>query len=93
MAPIIISIVFWLVGILVILSNRYLYYKLQAIKKDLKEKAEKVKFDDNSASVAFQVTGEVIDAVPWYYIRLVLILVGTVIIALGFVPLGFLAIY
>ena len=93
MAPIIISIVFWLVGILVILSYRYLYYKLQAIKKDLKEKAEKVKFDDNSASVAFQVTGEVIDAVPWYYIRLVLILVGTVIIALGFVPLGFLAIY
>lgn len=93
MAPIIISIVFWLVGILVILSNRYLYHKLQAIKKDLKEKAEKVKFEDNSASVAFQVTGEAIDAVPWYYIRFVLILVGTVIIALGFVPLGFLSIY
>lgn len=92
MAPIIVSILFWLVGILVILSGRYLLHKLHHAEKDLKEKAEEVKFKDNSASVTYQIEDEVLDAIPWYYIRLIFILIGMVIIALGFVPLGFLAI-
>jgi hypothetical protein len=92
MAPIVVSILFWLIGILVILSGRYIFHKLQEAKKDLKEKAEAVKFKDNSASMTFQLSGEVLDAVPWYYIRLIFIVVGMVIIALGFVPLGFLVI-
>ncbi|HET6873006.1 MAG TPA: hypothetical protein VFH42_08475 [Sporolactobacillaceae bacterium] len=92
MAPIVVSGLFWLVGILVILSGRYLYHKLQEVKKNLKEKAEEVKFKDNSASMTFQLSGEVLDAIPWYFIRLIFILVGMVIIALGFVPLGFLVI-
>ncbi|MGV3488223.1 MAG: hypothetical protein ACO1OC_06510 [Tuberibacillus sp.] len=90
MAPIMISILLWLVGILVIFGGRIIYYKLQKMKKDLKERAEGAKFRDNSATVAFQFTGEVIDAIPWYYVRLIFIIIGAVIIAIGFVPLGFL---
>jgi len=90
MAPIIVSIVFWLAGILVILCGRYLFHKLQEAKKGLKEKAEDVMFNDNSASLTYQFSGEVIDALPLYYVRFVFILIGAVIIAIGFVPLGFL---
>ena len=92
MAPIIVSIIFWLVGILVILSGRYLFHNLQGMKKDLKEKAEDAMFNDNSASITYQISGEAVDAMPLYYIRFIFILLGAIIIALGFVPLGFLLI-
>jgi len=90
MAPIVVSIMIWLIGIIIILLGKYLYDWLMNTKEKFKEKAEGAQFHDNSKAVVFQFSGEVLDAIPWYYVRLIFILVGAVIIALGFVPLGFL---
>ncbi|WP_027724866.1 hypothetical protein [Tuberibacillus calidus] len=90
MAPIVVSIMIWLIGIIIILLGKYLYDWLMKTKEKFKEKAEGAQFHDHSKAVAFQISGKVLDAIPWYYVRLIFILVGAVIIALGFVPLGFL---
>ncbi|GGH83114.1 putative membrane protein [Pullulanibacillus pueri] len=90
MGPLIISLVFWLIGIIVIVSHSILITLLKHKQKEFDERAEQKMFNDNSASIANSMGEQVLDLIPWGYIRLVTVIIGMIIIALGFVPLGFL---
>lgn len=89
MGPLFISFLFWLVGFLVILSGPVIGYLLKRMKKKMDQKSEETRHDDNEASFVYAILENVIDIIPWFYIRLVFTIVGMVIIALGFVSLGF----
>ncbi|GGE35718.1 hypothetical protein GCM10011391_13110 [Pullulanibacillus camelliae] len=65
---------------------------MKKTQKQLDKNAEDAQFDDNSASLAYSMGEAALDMVPWFYIRTVCIVLGMIIIALGFVPLGFIAI-
>ena len=90
MAPVVISIAFWLVGIVLLISQRLVINRLKAAMKKMDEKSEQTKFNDNSASIAYSMGENALDVIPWDYIRLICVIIGMIIIALGFVPLGFL---
>ncbi|MFC4618995.1 hypothetical protein ACFO4N_09665 [Camelliibacillus cellulosilyticus] len=90
--PLITSIVFWLIGILVIIGGRVLYDKIRKAQENLRERAKEEKFNDNSASFAYAIGSEALDTLPWFYVRLVFIIAGMIFIAIGFVALGFIAV-
>lgn len=89
MGPLIISILFWLIGFVVILGGRLMNHFLVRLKKKMDAEAEKLKFKNNKESIKHTIGEDVIDMIPWYYVRLIFTIVGMVIIALGFVSLGF----
>ncbi|WP_085521028.1 hypothetical protein [Tuberibacillus sp. Marseille-P3662] len=89
MAPLIISGLFWLVGILVMIGGRILYIQLNHTRHHLKEHAESVKHQDQSKSLYLGMGEKALNFTPWYAIRLFFIIVGLCIMALGFVALGF----
>lgn len=89
MGALIISILFWLVGLLIILSGPIMNVVLTRIKKKMDAKSEDVKFHDNQASIQYTMAEDIIDIIPWFSVRLILTIIGMVVMALGFVSLGF----
>jgi len=90
--PIWVSFGFWVVGVIVILSGGYMSVKLQKAGEAFKERAERTAFRDPSAGIAYRMGSGLIDLVPWYYLRVLFLIVGAVIIAIGFVPLAFIGV-
>lgn len=66
--------------------------QLKKMQKQLNRHAEAMRFNDNSASLAYSIGGAVLDKVPWFCIRMLCIVLGMIVFALGWIPLGFIAI-
>lgn len=89
MTPVVISVFIWLFGLLVMLSGRFLFNRMRRAQHHIKEEAESVKFQDQSKSLLMGIEEKALGAIPWYVVRLFLVLIGATIIALGFVSVGF----
>ncbi|MFC7393505.1 hypothetical protein [Scopulibacillus cellulosilyticus] len=89
MVALIISIIFWLVGILIIFGGEYFVFKIKHAQHDLRKSKESLEFNDNSASIVRGIEAKALDYIPWYLIRIAASIVGLIVIAFGFVALGF----
>jgi len=90
--PILCSLVIWVIGFIIIISERLLVKQLKNMHKKLNKHAEATRFNDNSASLAYSIGGAALDMIPWFYIRTLCIVIGMIVFALGWVPLGFIAV-
>lgn len=89
MGALFIAIIFWLIGIVLIISERYLIAKMRHVDHELEKEAEALKFQDNSASMVLTIEEKVLDLIPWFSVRLVTLVIGMILIVFGFVALGF----
>ncbi|HEX7064615.1 MAG TPA: hypothetical protein VF199_06055 [Bacillales bacterium] len=82
-------IAFWAVGLLVMIGGVYIGHKISEAKEHLHENAELAKHRDRTASMYFGLEGKALDMIPWVTVRLVYLILGMIIFALGFVALSF----
>ncbi|TCP24092.1 hypothetical protein EV207_12715 [Scopulibacillus darangshiensis] len=89
MVALFISIIFWLIGLVIIFSGRLVINRIHKMDHELEKKAKALKFKDNSASMAATIEDKALDMVPWYLVRLSATIIGMIFIVFGFVALGF----
>ncbi|WEG12404.1 hypothetical protein PU629_20265 [Pullulanibacillus sp. KACC 23026] len=83
------TVVLWVIGIIALFGGKIADNLLRRLERKLERKSEKNKFDDNSAHIAYGAGEKVADAIPWYAVNMFFIIIGLVLIAIGFIPLGF----
>jgi hypothetical protein len=83
------AIIFWLVGIIFMFGGKMANNFLRYLEKKLHKKAEKNAHQDHSAHMVYGTGRNIVDKIPWFVVNSSFIIVGMVIIALGFVPFSF----
>ncbi|MET1249091.1 hypothetical protein ABWW58_09910 [Sporolactobacillus sp. STCC-11] len=89
MTALIITILFWLLGLAVLSASFFLTKEMKEAGEHLLEDAAHEKGKDDSASIAMAIEGKFLRRVPSYIIHMVTGVIGATLLAFGFVALAF----
>jgi hypothetical protein len=83
-----IPLFFWIIGLLIISGGEYINKKMGQKKDQMIRHAESARAFDTDESVYFALEGKALDAIPWFVVRLFTVIIGMIVIVLGFVALS-----
>jgi hypothetical protein len=89
MTALVITILFWLLGLAVLSASFFLTKEMKEAGEHLLEDANHEKDKDDSASIAMTIEGNLLDYIPSYVIYMVTGVIGATLLAFGFVALAF----
>ncbi|RYM05190.1 hypothetical protein EWH99_07175 [Sporolactobacillus sp. THM7-7] len=89
MIALILAILFWLVGMCLMLSSYLTNRMLRTTGEHLLRQAEGEKGKDNEESILLSIEGKVLDNIPSYLVHILSNISGSLLIVLGFVALAF----
>lgn len=89
MISLIISCLFWLAGMVVMVSSDFLLAKKKHAEKDLHHHAGETEGSNTSESIYMKILEKVLNIIPWFVFRITTTIIGLFIMAIGFVVLAF----
>ncbi|MFT8707966.1 MAG: hypothetical protein ABF820_01000 [Sporolactobacillus sp.] len=89
MSGLLLAILFWLAGIGLLFCSYAITGRLRRFSEELLYDAAHEQGKDNSVSIARQIEGKILKFIPGYMIHMFVDVLGSLLIAFGFVALAF----
>lgn len=84
-----IALIFWVAGVVIVGSPRYLFYRLEEMKTETSDHSKASKASNKRESIFFFIETKALDSIPWWVITVTCVTVGLFLIALGVIALVF----
>ncbi len=84
-----IAVVFWVAGVALVGSPRYLFHRLEAVKSNTAGRARASEASNKDESIFFFIETKALDSIPWWVITITCVTIGLFFIAFGVIALVF----
>ncbi len=84
-----IAVIFWIAGVVLVGSPKYLFHRLEAMKSDTAGHARASEATDKEESIFFFIETKALDSIPWWVVTISCVTIGLFLIAFGVIALVF----
>ncbi|MGA9286842.1 MAG: hypothetical protein WBV93_00720 [Anaerobacillus sp.] len=84
-----IAVFFWLAGVMIVASPRYLFHRLEVMKSETTDHAKSSEHTNKKESIFFFIEAKALDSIPWWIVTISCVMIGLFLIAFGVIALVF----
>ncbi len=84
-----IAVFFWLAGVLIVASPRYVFHRIEAMKSETADHAKASEPSNKKESIFFFIEAKALDSIPWWIVTISCVMIGLFLIAFGVIALVF----
>ncbi|MDQ0483514.1 hypothetical protein [Guptibacillus hwajinpoensis] len=84
-----IALIFWVAGVVIVGSPRYLFHRLEEMKTETADHSKASEASNKRESIFFFIETKALDSIPWWVITVTCVTVGLFLIAFGVIALVF----